>query len=221
MLLVASVAALTAGSAGASTLYSNGTGNGTFNISYNYSQGWELANSFTTAGGSTANGLTWQGWDTIGTSPGGTISWEITSGNPLSGGAFTVLGSGTASVTATLGGATTGELGFDYYNESISFSGVALTGGNYWIMLSNGDDGTGFGGFWDVSNGASDAWQANPGLSQPGVDINGEFGPGSNSESFSILGTTGVPEPAVWALMLTGIAGIDTLLRSRRRTVAA
>ena len=36
-----------------------------------------------------------------------------------------------------------------------------------------------------------------------------------------VFGTTGVPEPAAWAMMLIGIGGIGAALRSNRKVVAA
>ncbi len=201
----AAAAALLAGSAGASTIYSNGPGNGNV-IGWTINFGFSVADSFTGAG--VANGMTFETWDLGTNDTPSSVTWTITSGNPLSGGTFTTLGTGTASISAVSLGANT--FGFDLFADTISFTGVTLTGGNYWIELSGAADGGGNPVYWDDNGGPSDAWENTLGdLSlQPG-------GIGSNSETFSILGT--VPDPATWAMMLAGFAGLGAALRSRRK----
>jgi hypothetical protein len=42
-----------------------------------------------------------------------------------------------------------------------------------------------------------------------------------NAPDGLILGNSAVPEPATWAMMLVGFAGLGTAMRSRRKSVAA
>jgi hypothetical protein len=213
--LAAAAVALAAGSAGASTIYSNGPYDGTI-TAFTINFGFQVADSFTGSG--VATGANFVSWNNTGDTP-ETIDWEITSGNPLSGGGFTVLGSGTATIGSSLLAGSPNLYGYDLYSDTISFSGVTLAGGDYWFMLSNATVASGDPMYWDDNNGPSDAWQELG--SSGGYDLN-DFNdmPGTNSEAFSILGG-GTPEPATWALMLVGFAGLGSALRLRRARPAA
>ena len=70
--------------------------------------------------------------------------------------------------------------------------------------------------FWDANNGPSSAYQGGGGL---GDLTNVDYGFGvvsTNSEAFTIFDTSAVPEPATWAMMLAGFAGLGAAFRSRR-----
>jgi hypothetical protein len=197
-------AALFAGGASASVIYDNSTS--TYDIDSRNIETFSVADSFTAASGLNANGATFVTWNGGGGAM-STVDWEITSGNPINGDPFTVLGSGTASVTSS-------EIevngdGFQVWGDSISFSNVSLTGGNYFLLLTGASMVSGGTAYWDENDGLGTGWQS-------GV---GEIG----SETFQILGgaVSGTPEPATWALMLAGFAGLGAALRSRRKLATA
>ncbi|HXV00993.1 MAG TPA: PEP-CTERM sorting domain-containing protein [Caulobacteraceae bacterium] len=211
--LAAAAVALAAGSAGASTIYSNGPYNGqvdAFTINF----GISAADSFTGSG--VATGANFVSWNFVGDTP-ESVDWEITSGNPLSGGGFTVLGSGTATIGSSLIAGSPNKYGYDLYSDTISFSGVTLAGGDYWFVLSNATDTGGDPMYWDDNNGPSSAWSS---IFGDLTNDSNAFDPGSNSEAFSILGG-GAPEPATWDLVLAGFAGLGSALRLRRTRPAA
>ncbi len=207
----AGVAVVMAGSAAASPpIYSNGAGNGTID-SFTINFGFEVADSFTAHNADVATGMSFETWDTSGATP-TNVDWVIANGNPLHGG--TVIDSGTASITASF--LSTNGFGFDLYSDSIALPSVTLScGGNCWIGLLNATDNGGNPVFWDENNGPSSAWENELGNLR-NIDVPGTTG----SETFDITGLIGTPEPAAWALMLAGFAGIGVALRSRRRIAA-
>jgi hypothetical protein len=207
--LAAAAVALAAGSAGASTIYSNGPYDGTVG-GFIINSGASVADSFTGSG--VATGANFVSWNYTSDTP-ETVDWAIANGNPLNGG--TIFASGTATITPIF--LLTNEIGFDLYSDTISFSGVTLTGGNYWFELSDASGANGDPMYWDDNNGPSSAWDS---ASGDLTNYSSGFDPGSNSEAFSILGG-GTPEPATWALMLAGFAGLGSALRLRRARTAA
>jgi hypothetical protein len=124
-------------------------------------------------------------------------------------------GSGTASVTDTY----TGTQAFDYYDldqESFSLPGLSLAAGTYYLQLQNAVTVYGDPVYWDVSNGPSDAAQAGNGYSP--YDLNGANGnPGSNSETFQILGSPDsvTPEPSSFLLLGSGLLGLVSLVKRK------
>ena len=195
-------AALFAGGAQAAVLYSNGPYDGAIDglaISYGYS----VADAFTAIDGSAATDVAFVTWNSPGDTA-STVDWEITSGNPLGGGAFDVLGSGTAATSATdigLNGS-----GYDLQTNSFSVGSVTLTGGDYWLLLQNAYAANGDPVAWDVNNGPAAGWDSTLGA--------------VNSETFTVSGDA-VPEPTGWSLMLLGLGGLGAQLRSRRGAAAA
>jgi hypothetical protein len=165
-----------------------------------------VSNSFTLSQASTVTGVNFGMW----TSPGDTLSaidWAITTtpdSYPIN---------GTAAVTD---GAVVGT-GFGYYDlrwDSFSTGNVNLGPGTYYLVLQNAVTAGGNPAFWDINNGPSVAYENSIGPVQDNLF------PGSNASSFQIIGTSGAPEPAEWALMLGGFGLAGAALR-RRRSVAA
>jgi hypothetical protein len=197
-----------AASAGTTVVYSNG---GPSRVTGMYQiQTFDVADTFTAAVGSVINGATFTTWGFSSDSP-TAIDWAIIvapiGANPTG---VTPFASGTASITAT----TFGFNGTSYtYDDAISFADVTLpsvpSGDTYWFMLSNGKSQINSGMWWDVvTNGAgspSNAWWTAAGSE-------------TNGNTFTLTDTTApTPEPAAWALMLAGFAGLGGALRSRRR----
>jgi hypothetical protein len=196
--VTAAAAALLAGSAGASTIYDNGPINGTI-TGWTLNFGFAVADSFTVSSTTSAWDMSFGTWNFPGESL-QSVDWAIYDGNPFTG-SPTLLGSGTA--TAGNNFVSTNGFGYNLYTDTISLGGVALTSGTYWVELSGAISNTGDPIYWDENDGPSSAWE-NP---------VGSIG----SESFSI----GTPEPATWALMLAGFAGLGAALRSRRKFAVA
>jgi len=208
----AGVAVLMAGSAAAiPPIYSNGAGNGTID-SFTINFGFEVANSFTAHNADVATGMGFETWDFSGATP-TSVDWVIANGNPLNGG--TVIASGTSSVTSSF--ILTNGFGYDLYSDTIALPSVTTScGGNCWVELLNATDSAGNPVFWDENNGPSNAWDSALGNLR-NIDVAGTTG----SETFDITGLIGTPEPATWALMLAGFAGLGAMMRTRRRVAAA
>ena len=196
MALMASVSAV---SASADVLYANpGPANhnaGAYTLGY----GYVTSNSFDLAQSSTLTGVTFDSWNDPG-QVATSVDWAILDGSPQFGGS--TLLSGTGALSAVL----TGDhpYGYDIYTYSFSLASLALSAGTYWLSLANAQGA--YATYWEVSNGGSLAYHSSLGPIQ--------------SESFQILGGAGVPEPAGWALMLTGFLGAGGALRSNRRRLA-
>jgi hypothetical protein len=159
------------------------------------------ANSFTLTDASTVTGVRFNIWTGSGDVL-QTIDWAITTA------AKTFPDDGTASVSQTFL-FTSGD-GKDVDREEFSIAPQVLGPGTYWLVLQNPVDTGVFRVGWDQSDGPSTAYD----------HLGGPVG----SESFQIIGTVnapGVPEPAAWALMLTGFGGLGAMLRRRRREAAA
>jgi hypothetical protein len=94
---------------------------------------------------------------------------------------------------------------FDVYEDSIDLGGLALDAGTYWFKLEYVQSEGSSVAYWDVNDGAGQAWRSNAGYGQP-------------SNSFQILGnSTPVAEPASLLMLATGLIGLTVL---RRRCLA-
>lgn len=198
-----------AGAAQADTLYTNGPINGqldSFNIT-----NFAISDSFTLTGAATLTGVNFGSWNSVGAEING-LSWGITSDpNDYS-------TDGTAAVT--LSGTFINDQGYEVGTASFALPSVSLDAGTYYLVLTGATTSTGDVTFWDENNGPSSASAGGFG-SLAGYDIPGTTG----SESFEILGTaagdTGaVPEPASWALMISGFGMVGGALRASRRSIA-
>jgi hypothetical protein len=205
--------------ASAGVLYDNGSpsGNTLPAGAWLISAGEMIADSFTLAETSTLTGVTVALWTPHLTTP-GTLQWGISAspdyGSLLGGGTF-------ASLTNSLfcsAGPTCGFGTRDVYSSSFSLPNIVLGPGTYWLTLQ--DASVLFEQnvvvYWDATNGPSQAWASGFGPLAD-ITIQGTNYPGSNSESFQILGDSSAPEPASTAMFLSGLALVAGIARRKMR----
>jgi len=204
-LISASILAATA--ANAQVAYSNGPIDGTFNA-WTVDDGQYIANSFELNSTTTITGFTFGGWSKIGQTI-DSIDFAITDS----------LGSLSFSTAILSPGAVipnTGLGDWDVRNYTASLAPLSLAAGTYYLVLGNAQtSGNGF-GYWDINNGPSTAF-GGVGSFDSLKDV---AGPGSGSSAFQIL-TSDAPEPASWAMMLSGFGLVGGTLRTRRRTAVS
>ena len=199
--------------ASAGTLYTNGPSNYQ-TAAYPINFGNEISDSFMIAANSTATSATFAVWvfsgDTV-----SSVDWSI--GSSAFGGTVT-----TATPVGTLIG-TNGDAcavldeTCDVYTETVSLGSLELAAGTYWFTLQNAvapdpaDPAFSDPVFWDQSNGPSTAFE------NGSINLNGADGPGTNSETFSIDGTSVVPEPSSLLLMTSGLLSFAGMVRRKRK----
>ena len=193
----------------ADILYDNGPIDGQ-DIAFTINSGFAVSNSFTLTSSSTLTGVNFGSWSIPGDDIIG-VDWAITTAPD----SYPV--DGTAAVT--LSGVFTNSLGYDVGTASFSLPNVTLAAGTYYLVLQNATTPLGDPTYWDDNNGPSSAYDSGIGSLQD------YFFTGTNSESFQIIGTAaggtgGVPEPASWAMMITGFGLVGGALRASRRTIA-
>ena len=201
--------------ASAGVLYDNGlisgqTGIGSWSISY----GNIMSDSFTLTGTSTLTGVNLGIWIVPGDTP-ASLEWRITDSVPDP--ALGVIGA-TASLTSSLwcsAGSSGCAPSADIYASGFSLPGVVLGPGTYYLTLDYGL-GAGYNSlYWDINNGPSVAFRNGANVANY-LDAY----PGSNSDSFQILGvgpSSMAPEPANTAIFLSGLALVAGLARRRIR----
>ena len=195
--------------AAASVLYDNGAVNGTlgdFTIGGIGGQ-YAISDSFVLSAASTVTGIQFGAW----TAPGDTVStvdWGITTTlDSFSGFLF----GGTATV---MNGITSqNSMGWAVGTDTFATGPISLAAGLYYLVLQNAVATNGDPVSWDESDGPSTAW------SSALLNLQNYNRPNTTgSESFQVIGTDdgAIPEPAAWALMLVGLAGLGAALRAAR-----
>ena len=206
-------AAATAKATPAAILYDNGLANGTTDA-WTINSGFAVADTFTLAGSSTLTGASFTTWNLPGdvTSQ---IDWAIfnnavIAGNPTLGAMLT---SGTASISQRY--QSTNGYGFAINLDTIALPNVALHAGTYWFELQNAVVDPNDPAYWDINGGPSQIWESAIGYN-PATETYA-FGLNDSSDSFQILGTDPIPEPASIAWFAVGLAALG--LARRRKTV--
>ena len=180
----------------AAILYSNGAINGTKDF-YFLTNSESITDSFTLTGTAVLTSVE-LGLATYSGTP-SSLQWQVGTtpfGSDIS--------SGTASLTDTFHNA--GPFTASTYDSTFDLTGFLPTAGTYYLTLSNGlsSDGTELG--WDENDGPSRA---------QGLIGGTPFTP-TGSQSFTLSGTSLVPEPSTWALLALG-AGLLACNTARRR----
>jgi len=204
-------------SAGAAMLYNNGTlngGVGGFTIG-GYGGDYAVSDSFTLGEVSVVTGFDFGVWTSVGDVV-STVDWGIaTTSNDFT----SFIASGTASVingsptlTSYYGTA------YDDSTDAALIGDIDLSVGTYYLVLQNAVVANGDPVYWDESDGLSTAMS-----NIIGSLANYTHQPASGSEAFQVFGTddSDAPEPASWALMLVGLAGLGASLRGNRGTRGA
>lgn len=199
---LAAVTTFAAAAANADVLYDNhGPASHTVNA-WTLGFGYEVSDSFNLAQASTLTGVSFDGWNNRGETA-TSVDWAILDASPE------VSGSTLFSGTGALSAVSTGDIGFGVYpidTYSFTLPSLGLGAGTYWLKLDNAQGASVT--YWDQSGGPSQSFHSTV----------GEIA----SHTFTVTGSTGaVPEPATWALMLTGFLGAGAVLRGQRRGVYA
>jgi len=201
-LIGASFVIFAASSAEAQIAYTNGGIDGTIS-GWTINNGYAVTNSFTLSSTTTITGFTFGGWTFAGDTM-TSVDWGISS-------SVDYAISGTASLTKGSGG--TNGMGYDVYEYGSLIAPLTLAAGTYYFGLQNVVTSGNAYGYWDVNNGPSVAFENQLG------NVNGYLSAGSNSTAFTLL-SSGVPEPASWAMMLGGFGLVGGAMRRRRASVS-
>ena len=114
------------------------------------------------------------------------------------------------ALTSTLVSNQTDTSGYNNDTVHADITGLNLAAGDYWV------------GFLGTHFAVAGVGGGNGGLidTTPHTGVDLQYSLGGNS-AYQLLSGGGAPEPASWALMLTGFLGAGAALRANRRRVAA
>ncbi|HWZ30511.1 MAG TPA: hypothetical protein VNX18_04230 [Bryobacteraceae bacterium] len=196
----------------ASLLYDNGSFNGNI-AGWTISAGFQVADSFTLAGSSTLTGVDFAAWVSSGDAA-QTLDWAIV-GDPTDQVSTTFYSGSGALLGNTF--LLTNSSGFDVYDERFDLGSLSLSTGTYWLVLMNGATAQSDVMFWDENDGPSQAWGSTLGFLTVANNDCTSSASGNCSETFQVLGTSGIPEPSTVALSVSGLLLIAEVLRRKRR----
>ena len=201
--LVAATAALTLSShASASVVYTSGSTNGTVKAR-TINGGYAVSDEFILTSAATITGFTFGGW-TLQNDLIKNVTYGFSnSPNFASDGVASLLGS------AALG-LSYGNMSYDVRDYTATISSVFLNPGTYYFSLQNAVTSGNNIAFWDQNGSAGVSFQS--GVGALGV---------THAFTLTSDAVPAVPEPATWAMMLLGFAGIGVAMRRRRRSTTA
>jgi hypothetical protein len=208
LLVLALALLLSAVPASAGVLYDNGPGDGTIGA-WTINYGYAVSDSFDLSGDSTVTGVDLALWAYSGDTP-VSVDWLITTG-PF--GPAVPGGSGTADL---INGVSYSNGSYVVFQDNFAIPDLALGAGTYWLQLQNAVVDSSYPLFWEVNDGPSVAWENTLG----NVANSDAMGPGTNSDTFQILGTSGAatPEPGSVLLLGSGLLLLASRLRRKART---
>jgi hypothetical protein len=208
--------ALFAASAQADVLYNNGSSSYDFDA-WVLANGLKVSNSFTLANAALIDEFSFDTWNYPVDSIVLKVAWSISS-TPFG----TTLGGGTNNTSQVSTLLFDNGKGYKIERNLVPIGPLYLTAGTYWLNLGTATTNDGQIAYWDINHGPSHAVHSTLGdlsnagcISYFGLDK-------SCSSTFTIRGIerdAAVPEPASWALMITGFGLVGTVLR-RRATLA-
>jgi hypothetical protein len=176
--------------------------------------GFQVANSFSLASGTTVTGVNLALWaqpsDSL-TSVDWYIRADDSPSNPLLG---TLVASGIANPVGTT--LESNGFGYNILEESFDISQALSGGTTYWLQLDTAVVPNGDPIYWDQSDGPSTMYENSFGYFTTSNENNTCKGLCTGSDSFQLLANTGTatPEPSAW-LLLGG--GLMALAGFRRR----
>jgi hypothetical protein len=207
-LLVAASAILAAGQAGATVLFNQTLDNTIGGGGWSHVGGQRFADPVSLAADSTVDQVTWYGAAYFGL-PFATFDVDVYSDASGAPGASVAHRSGTATATAT---ALIDAWGAQVYAFTLDVAPIAFSGGTtYHVSIADEGD---YNMVWALT---SDACCGTINFGGPA------WSPSGVAHAFALLGTAdsaptgGVPEPAAWALMLSGFFGMGAVIRGQRR----
>jgi hypothetical protein len=198
--------ALAAVSGSAQVLYDDGPINGNTDA-WPFIFGYIVSDTFTVSSNATVGGFEIGMWG-YPSSTLTSVDWSITSmeNGGTSYGSGTVAGNGLTQMYLS-----TDSYGYYIYEITATGLNVGLTGGTYWLNLTNAQDSDNNAVFWDENSGVG--CQSNGCPSKASESETGTIA----SESFTISGPGGTtPEPSSFILFGSGIIGLAGWLRRKR-----
>jgi hypothetical protein len=193
-------------------------------ISFHNATGPVIADDFIPIGGGSVTHLTW--WGAATTDP--NFEVVLQNNNPAAGEpAITPTGNTFSGgekqfVTATQTPfSVPGLTGLFQFDADLSPGWIIGTGQDYWLTVANFSNGWNWAEALGGPSIGSEMFNAHRSVGPGCGDGGPHCGPWTDIHTDFAFRITAVPEPATWAMMLTGFFGAGAFLRRSRRSLAA